>query len=201
MARCFSPVILYRLEDDTASFILKYVVTQGESNIMNTKEEFIEKIMRGEDVRVQEIAKSQLQLELTKLKSIAAQRLEDEKAERERINRRKLEISELLELDTETQQLSDQLDENFRHFLEAMQPFADRELEIRAASNKAWLKFNQLYHKLNGAAYNHPFTKTPLTIELKEMGAVLTAIDDPLHKSPLSPLTRMVLNYREDGKY
>ncbi len=168
---------------------------------MNTEEEFIEKIMRGEDVRVQEIAKSQLHLELTKLKTIAAQRLEDEKAERERINRRKLEISEMLELDAETQQLSDEYDENFRQFLEAMQPFADRELEIRAASNQKFSKFSQIYHKLNGAAYDHRFITTPLFIELKERGAVLTAIDDPLHKSPFSPPTSMVLNYREAGKY
>jgi hypothetical protein len=82
-----------------------------------------------------------------------------------------------------------------------MEPFADRELEIRAASNKAWLKFNQLYHRLNGAAYDHRFITTPLFIELKEREAVLTAIDNPLHKSPLSPPTSMVLNYREAGKY
>jgi vacuolar-type H+-ATPase subunit I/STV1 len=168
---------------------------------MHTQEEFIDKIMQGGVVTIEDIAQSQLELELSKLKSIAAQRLEDEKTERERINRRKLEISEMLELDAETKQLFDEYDENFRQFLEAMQPFADRELEIRAASDKKWLKFSQIYHKLNGAAYNHPFTKTPLSIELKEMGAVLTAIDDPLHKSPFSPPTSMVLSYRESGKY
>jgi hypothetical protein len=168
---------------------------------MNTQEQFIEQIMQGGVVTVEDIAQSQLELELTKLKLIAAQRLEDEKAERERINRRKLEISEMLELDAETQRLYDEYDENFRQCLEAMQPFADRELEIRAASSQKFSKFSQIYHKLNGAAYNHPFTKTPLSIELKEMGAALTAIDDPLHKSPFSPPINLVLNYRESGKY
>jgi hypothetical protein len=167
---------------------------------MNTQEQFIEQIMQGGEVSVEDIAQSQFELELSKLKSIAAQRLEDEKAERERINRRKLEISEMLELDAETKRLYDEYDENFRQCLEAMQPFADRELEIRAASNQKWSRFNLIYHRLNGAAYNHPFTKTPLSIELKEMGAALTAIDDPLHKSPLSPTTSMVLNYRKSGK-
>jgi hypothetical protein len=168
---------------------------------MSRQEEFIDKIMQGGEVSVEDIAQSQFELELSKLKSIAAQRLEDEKTERERINRRKLEITEMLELDAETQRLFDEYDENFRQCLEAMQPFADRELEIRAASDKAWLKFSQIYHKLNGAAYNHPFTKTPLSIELKEMGAALTAIDDPLHKSPFSPPINLVLNYRQSGKY
>jgi hypothetical protein len=168
---------------------------------MNTQEQFIEQIMQGGVVTIEDIAQSQLELELSKLKAIAAQRLEDEKAERERINRRKLKISELSELGAETKRLSYQYEENIRQCLEAMEPFADRELEIRAASDKAWLKFNQIYHQLNGAAYNHPFTKTPLSIELKEMGAVLTAIDDPLHKTPLSPPTRMVLDDRKSGKY
>jgi hypothetical protein len=168
---------------------------------MSRQEEFIDKIMQGGEVSVEDIAQSQFELELSKLKSIAAQRLEDEKAERERINRRKLEISEMLELDAETKRLYDEYDENFRQCLEAMQPFADRELEIRAASSQKFSKFSQIYHRLNGAAYNHPFTKTPLTIELKEMGAVLTAIDDPLHKFPSSPPTSMVLNYRKSGKY
>ncbi len=168
---------------------------------MNRQEEFIDKIMQGGEVSVEDIAQSQFESELSELKSIAAQRLEDEKEERERINRRRLEISEMLELDAETKQLFDEYDENFRQFLEAMQPFADRELEIRAASSQKFSKFSQIYHKLNGAAYNHPFTKTPLSIELKEMGAVLTAIDDPLHKSPFSPPTSMVLSYRQSGKY
>jgi hypothetical protein len=168
---------------------------------MSRQEEFIETIMQGGEVSVEDIAQSQLELELSKLKTIAAQRLEDEKAERERINRRKLEISEMLELGAETKQLYDEYDENFRQCLEAMQPFADRELEIRAASDKKWLKFNQIYHKLNGAAYDHHFITTPLFIELKEMGVVLTAIDDPLHKSPSSPPTSMVLDYRKSGKY
>jgi vacuolar-type H+-ATPase subunit I/STV1 len=168
---------------------------------MSRQEEFIDKIMQGGEVSVEDIQKSQFESELSELKSIAAQRLEDEKTERERINRRKLEISEMLELDAETKQLYDEYDENFRQCLEAMQPFADRELEIRAASSQKFSKFSQIYHKLNGAAYNHPFTKTPLTIELKEMGAMLTAIDDPLHKSPFSPPINLVLNYRESGKY
>jgi membrane-associated HD superfamily phosphohydrolase len=168
---------------------------------MNRQEQFIEKIMSGGVVSVEDIQKSQFESELSELKLIAAQRIEDEKTERERINRRKLEISEMLELDAETKQLYDEYDENFRQCLEAMQPFADRELEIRAASSQKFSKFSQIYHKLNGAAYNHPFTKTPLSIELKEMGAALTAIDDPLHKSPFSPPINLVLSYRESGKY
>jgi hypothetical protein len=168
---------------------------------MHTQEEFIDKIMQGGEVSVEDIAQSQFELELSKLKTIAAQRIEDEKTERERVNRRKLKISELSELGAETKRLSYQYEENTRQCLEAMEPFADRELEIRAASDKAWLKFNQIYHQLNGAAYNHPFTKTPLSIELKERGVVLTAIDAPLHKTPLSPSTSLVLNDRESGKY
>jgi hypothetical protein len=168
---------------------------------MHTQEEFIDTIMQGGEVRIEDIAQSQFELELSKLKSIAAQRLVDEKTERERVNRRKLEISEMLELDAETRRLSDESEENYRQCLEAMQPFADRELEIRAASDKKWSKFNQIYHKLNGAAYNHPFVTTPLSIELKEMGAVLTAIDNPLHKSPSSPPTSLVLDYRKFKKY
>ncbi len=167
---------------------------------MNTQEQFIEQIMQGGVVTIEDIAQSQLELELSKLKLIAAQRLEDEKAERERINRRKLKISELSELGAETKRLSYQYEENIRQCLEAMEPFADRELEIRAASDKAWLKFNQIYHQLNGAAYDYHFITTPLFIELKERGVVLTAIDHPLHKTPLSPPTRMVLDDRKSGK-
>jgi vacuolar-type H+-ATPase subunit I/STV1 len=167
---------------------------------MSRQEEFIDKIMQGGEVSVEDIAQSQFESELSELKSIAAQRLEDEKVERERINRRKLEISEMLELDAETQQLYDQSEENFRQCLEAMQPFADRELEIRAASSQKFSKFSQIYHQLNGVAYDHIMISTPLLIELKERGAVLTAIDAPLHKSPFSPPTSMVLSYRESGK-
>lgn len=168
---------------------------------MSRQEEFIDKIMQGGEVSVEDIAQSQFELELSKLKSIAAQRLEDEKTERERINRRKLEISEMLELGAETKRLSDEYDENFRQCLEAMQPFADRELEIRAASSQKFSKFSQIYHKLNGAAYDYHFITTPLFIELKERGVELTAIDNPLHQSPSSPPTSMVLDYRKSGKY
>jgi hypothetical protein len=168
---------------------------------MSRQEEFIDKIMQGGEVSVEDIAQSQFELELSKLKTIAAQRLEDEKAERERINRRKLEISEMSEHAAEAKRLSYQYEENIRQCLEAMEPFADRELEIRAASDKAWLKFNQIYHQLNGAAYDYHFITTPLFIELKERGVVLTAIDHPLHKTPLSPPTSLVLNDRESGKY
>jgi hypothetical protein len=167
---------------------------------MSRQEEFIETIMQGGEVSVEDIQKSQFESELSQLKLTAAQRLDDEKAERERINRRKLEISEMLEHAAEAQQLSDQCDENMCQCLEAMEPFADRELEIRAASDEKWSKFNQIYHKLNGAAYDYHIT-TPLSIELKEMGIVLTAIDNPLHKSPSSPPTSLVLDYRKFKKY
>ncbi len=166
---------------------------------MNTQEEFIEKIMKGGEVSVEDIAQSQLELELSKLKSIAAQRLEAEKIERERINCRRLEISELLELAAETQRLCDESEENYRQCLAAMEPFADRELALRAASNQNWSKFNQIYHKLNGAAYDRFSVTNPLLIELKEMGAVLAAIDDPLHKFPLSAPTSLVLGKPQSG--
>jgi hypothetical protein len=167
---------------------------------MSTREDFIQRIMEGGEVTINDLDNSRYMTELNEIREEAARRLEDEKAERERINRRKLEVSEMLQLAAETKQLSDRYDENFRQCLEAMEPFADRELQIRRASDMAWSKFNLIYHKLNGAAYDHFIITTPLLIELKEMGAVLTAIDDPLHKSPFSPTTSMVLNYRKSGK-
>jgi hypothetical protein len=167
---------------------------------MSTREDFIQRIMEGGEVTINDLDNSRYMIELNEIKEEAARRTEALRTERQRAEQRKLEISEMLQLAAETKQLSDQYDENVRQCLEAMEPFADRELQIRRASDMAWSKFNQIYHKLNGAAYDHFIITTPLLIELKEMGAVLTAIDDPLHKFPSSPPTSMVLNYRKSGK-
>jgi hypothetical protein len=167
---------------------------------MSTREDFIQRIMEGGEVTINDLDNSRYMTELNEIKEEAARRTEALRTERQRAEQRKLEISEMLQLAAETKQLSDQYDENVRQCLEAMEPFADRELQIRRASDMAWSKFNQIYHKLNGAAYDHFIITTPLLIELKEMGAVLTAIDDPLHKFPSSPPTSMVLNYRKSGK-
>jgi vacuolar-type H+-ATPase subunit I/STV1 len=167
---------------------------------MSTREDFIQRIMEGGEVTINDLDNSRYMTELNEIKEEAARRTEAQRIERQRAEKRKLEISEMLQLAAETKQLSDQYDENVRQCLEAMEPFADRELQIRRVSDMAWSKFNQIYHKLNGAAYDHFIITTPLLIELKEMGAVLTAIDDPLHKFPSSPPTSMVLNYRKSGK-
>ncbi len=164
------------------------------------REIFIEKVMRGEEVNLDDVAKSHAQNELIEIKSEAARRLDKEKSRREAAERRDTQIAELLRLDAEIEWISRENDDNDRRRVEAMRPFADRELELQKDWSQARSKFHQIFHQINGSTYDFRVVDNPLIAELKSRGAELKNINVDLFHAPLSPSANMVLKERERGK-
>jgi hypothetical protein len=160
------------------------------------REIFIEKVMRGEKLSVDDIARNQAQRELKAIETEAAQRLDDERRRREAAERRERQIVELMRLAEEATTTHAENVENERRKNEVLREFAGRELEIRGKYYQTYSKFSEIYHQLSGEAYDHRRVNNPVLRELRERGADLDKVDFELVRVPVSPMAQMLSDER-----
>ncbi len=160
------------------------------------RENFIEKVMRGEDVKLDEVLRNQAQQELNSIKSEAAQRLDDERRQREVAERRESQIMELIELGAEAEKILAENSENEQRRTEAMRTFAESELDLRGRYHLTFSRFSQIYQSLSGEAFDFRRQSNSLHRELKERGAVLDKLDFQLTQIPLSPMAQKIADER-----
>lgn len=163
------------------------------------RENFIEKVMRGEKVNVDDVAQNHAQQELKAIEAEAARRLDEENNRREAEERRESQIVEMLRLDEESREIYSNSEENERRKNEMLRQFAGSELEIRGKYYQTYAKFSQIFQELSGQAYDKRLVSNPILRELKERGAVLDKIDIELVRLPLSPMAQMLSDERHRG--
>lgn len=160
------------------------------------RENFIEKVMRGEKVNLDDVAQNQAQQELAAIEAEAHRRLDEENRGRESAERRKSQILELIELGAEAEKICAENVDNERRRTEMLRTFAESELEIRGKYHQTFSKFSRIYHELSGEAYDFRRQSNPLLQELKNRGAVLDKLDFQLTQTPLSPMAQVVADER-----
>ena len=160
------------------------------------REVLIEKVMRGEKLDVDTIARNQAERELKSIETEAAQRLDDERRRREAAERREQQIVELMRLAEEaTTTRADNLD-NERRKTEVLREFAGREIELRGKYYQIFSQFSLIFQQLSGEAYDRRRGSNPVLRELLERGAVLDEVDFEITKFPVSPMAQTLLNER-----
>lgn len=164
------------------------------------RETFVERVMRGDEVKLDEIVKNRAEQELESIRTEAAQRMDDERRQREAAELRESQIVELLALSKEAETILVENAENERRRLEVLRGFAESELDIRGRYHQTYSKFSQIYHRLGGEAYDFRHVSNPLLNELRERGAVLDKLDIQLTQIPLSPLAQQIADERYRGK-
>jgi hypothetical protein len=160
------------------------------------REIFIEKVMRGEKLDVDEIARNQAQRELKSIETEAAQRLDDGRRRQEAAERREQQIVELMRLAEEATTTHADNVENERRKNEVLREFAGRELELRGKYYKIYSKFSEIFHRLGGEPYDRRLVSNPVLRELTERGADLDKVDFELVKIPVSPMAQMLSDER-----
>lgn len=160
------------------------------------REVLIEKVMRGEKLDVDDIARQQAQRELEAIESEAAQRLDDGRRRQQAAERREQQIVELMRLAEEATTTHAANVENERRKTEVLREFAGRELEIRGKQYQIYSKFSEIFHQLGGEAYDRRLVSNPVLGELRERGADLDKVDFELVRVPLSPMAQMLSDER-----
>jgi hypothetical protein len=163
---------------------------------MNNREIFIEKVMRGEKVNVDDVAQNQAQQELKAIETEAARRLDEENRRREGVEKRESQILELMRLGEEAAKIFADTEENERRKNEMLRQFAGSELEIRGKYYQTYSMFSQIFQELSGQAYDKRLMSNSVIRELKERGAVLDKVDIELVRIPLSPMAQLLSDER-----
>ncbi len=160
------------------------------------REIFIEKVMRGEKLDVDDIARNQAERELEAIESEAAQRLDDGRRRQQAAERREQQIVELMRLAEEATATHADNVENERRKNEVLREFAGRELELRGKYYQIYSKFSEIFHQLGGEPYDRRLGSNPVLRELRERGADLDKVDFELVKIPASPMAQMLSDER-----
>ncbi len=160
------------------------------------REIFIEKVMRGEKLDVDDIARNQAERELEAIEGEAAQRLDDGRRRQQAAERREQQIVELMRLAEEATTTHADNVENERRKNEVLREFAGRELELRGKYYQIYSKFSEIFHQLGGEPYDRRLGSNPVLRELRERGADLDKVDFELVKIPASPMAQMLSDER-----
>jgi hypothetical protein len=160
------------------------------------REIFIGKVMRGEEISVDDIARNQAQRELKSIETEAAQRLDDGRRRQQAAERREQQIVELMRLAEEATTTHADNVENERRKTEVLREFASRELEIRSNYYQIYSKFSEIFHQLGGEPYDRRLGSNPVLRELTQRGADLDKVDFELIKIPASPMAQMLSDER-----
>lgn len=160
------------------------------------RENFIEKVMRGEKVNLDDVAQNQAQQELSAIEAEARRRMDEENRRREAVEKRESQIVELMRLGAEAAKIYADSEENERRKTEMLRQFAGSELEIRGKYYQTYSKFSEIFHQLSGEAYDRHLVSNSVLRELRERGAVLDKVDIELVRLPLSPMAQMLSDER-----
>lgn len=160
------------------------------------REVFVERVMRGEEVNLDDVGKLQAEQELESIRAEAAQRIDAERRRQAAAELRESQIAEMVTLAAEAGRVLAEDAENERRKLEVLRSFAEKEIEIRGRYNQTFAKFTQIFQQLGDGAYQNPFAPSPVSDELKERGADLRNLELELTRRPLSPMAQQIADER-----
>lgn len=160
------------------------------------REIFIERVMRGEKLELDEVVKNQAQDELKSIEAEAVDRLETERRRQKEIELREAQFVEMVELAEQAAKIFAENVENEQRRIEVLRTFAEIELKIHGRYHQTFSKFSQIFHNLSGEAYDFRRVSNPILIELKNRGAVLDNLDIEITRRPLSPMAQTIADER-----